>query len=390
MQEISLLIFRLLAVFLAAKAAGFIFSKLRLPVVVAELLVGMLAGFFGFINFQNGSFALTYEFIAEVAVILLLFSVGLETKITEMIKVGWTSFWVALAGVVFPFAMGYIYMRVSGHNDMSSLFMGAVMVATSVGITARVLKDLKFLSADVSKIILGAAVIDDILGLMVLSVLSGIAAKGSASLMSAGVTLLIILTYVGIFTFGGVKLSKTYGRQIDRFGLDNGPVIFAAGICFAYALSANAVGLAPIVGAFMAGVVLAELESIKEVRKKIDDINSLVVPFFFIIMGAKVDLRVFAGPDILTAGVVITLLAYMGKIIGCALPVINKGMTKAVFVGIGMVPRGEVGIIIAAYALSAGIINKELYGIAIFMVLMTTLLPPLALPVLIDIIKREK
>lgn len=389
MGDVAALIFKLLVVFLAAKAAGFVFSKLRLPVVVGELLVGVAAGYFGLINLHDPKFTITYELIAEIAVILLLFSIGLETKITEMIEVGWDSFWVALLGVIFPFVMGYAYMRISGHGNLQSLFMGAVLVATSVGITARILKELNFISADVSRILLGAAVIDDILGLMVLSILSGVSAKGAASLVSIGATLLIIIAYVSIFTFGGVNLSKKYGHVIKKFNIDNAPVILAAFICFSYALVAGQVGLAPIVGAFMAGMVVAELESVGEIKRKIDDINNLVVVFFFVIMGAKVDLKVFGDMSIIGAGLIVTLIAFVGKMIGCAIPVLKKGMLKASFVGVGMTPRGEVGIIIAAYALNAGIIDSSLYGIAIFVVMLTTILPPFALVPIISKIKAK-
>jgi Kef-type K+ transport system membrane component KefB len=321
-------------------------------------------------------------------VILLLFSIGLETKMTEMIKVGWDSFWVALLGVILPFGMGYLYMKSTGSNDMSSLFMGAVMVATSVGITARVLKDLGYLSSDVSRIILGAAVIDDILGLMVLSVLTGINSKGAGSLITVGITLLIIVVFVAVFVLGGVSLTRKYGKFINKFKINNAVVIVSAIVCFSYALIANVVGLAPIVGAFMAGMVLAELETKEEVQKKLDDMNDLVVVFFFVIMGAKVDVRVFMDPAILTTGIVITLLAYAGKVIGCALPVLKKCFLKASFVGVGMTPRGEVGIIIAAYALSTGVIDNALYGVAIFMVLFTTIIPPLALGPMVKKIKN--
>jgi len=268
--------------------------------------------------------------------------------------------------------------------------MGAVMVATSVGITARILKDLKFLSHETSRIILGAAVIDDILGLIVLSILSGIASKGSINLASIGITLGIIIVFVIIFTVGGVQITKKYGYQIGKLRIRNAPLIVAAIVCFTFAMVANMIGLATIVGAFMAGLVLADKEEEFGLKKAIDVVDDLVVVFFFVIMGAKVDITAFMNPNLLIVGGIIAILAFIGKYMGCAVPVMGMGTKKASFIGMGMVPRGEVGIIIAAYALSHHIIDERLYGIAIFMVVITTFIPPFILEPMIKSIKRSE
>lgn len=385
------ILFQLLVVFLAAKAVGFIFGKLKQPVVVGELLTGVIMGPYAlnFLQLNDPHMHITFEVIAEVAVVILLFLIGLETKLSDMAKVGWKSFWVALAGVFFPFLFGYLYMKSTGTNDMRSLFMGAVMVATSVGITARILKELDFLSADVSRIILGAAVIDDILGLIVLSVLSGMAETHKISAGVIAVTLGVIIVFVLLFTLGGIQVNKKFGFHMGKLSLRNAPIIAAAIVCFTYAVVASKIGLAAIVGAFMAGVVLAERETEFEIREKIEVIDDLIGVFFFVIMGAKVNIHAFADPSVLTAGLVITVLAFAGKLIGCGLPVMNMGFKKASFVGMGMVPRGEVGIIIAAYALSKGVIDDRLYGVAIFMVLISTFLPPFFMNPMIKALKKN-
>jgi len=386
------ILFQLLMAFLTAKAVGFIFGKLKQPVVVGEILTGVILGPYvlNFLQLNDPHMHITFEVIAEVAVVILLFLIGLETKISDLTKVGWQSFWVAIAGVVAPFAMGYIYMKMLGTNDLRSLFMGAVMVATSVGITARILKELDFLNAEVSRIILGAAVIDDILGLIVLSILSGMAESNKISMGVILITLAVIIVFVLLFTLGGVYATKKYGYQIGKVKLRNAPIIAAAIVCFTYAMVASKIGLAAIVGAFMAGVVMSERESEFEIREKIELIDDLIGVFFFVIMGAKVNIMAFLEPSVLMTGIVITVLAFAGKYIGCALPVMKMGLKKASFVGMGMVPRGEVGIIIAAYALSKGVIDDRLYGVAIFMVLVTTFLPPFILEPMIHSLKKEK
>ncbi|HDQ26635.1 MAG TPA: cation:proton antiporter [bacterium] len=391
-EFVSMILFQLLLVFFTAKAVGYVFARFKQPVVVGELLTGVIMGPYvlNILQLNEPNMHLTFEVIAEAAVIVLLFLIGLETKISDMTKVGWRSFWVAAAGVFFPFLFGYLYMKYTGNNDLRSMFMGAVMVATSVGITARILKELDFLSADVSRIILGAAVIDDILGLVVLSVLSGAAESHKISAGVIAVTFGVIIVFVFLFTLGGVHVTKKYGYQIGKLKLRNAPIIAASVVCFTYAMVASKIGLAAIVGAFMAGVVMSERESEFKVKEKIEVIDDLIGVFFFTIMGAKVNIHAFMDPAVLGAGLALTLLAFGGKFIGCALPVMKMGVKKASFIGMGMVPRGEVGIIIAAYALSKGVIDDKLYGVAILMVLITTFVPPFFLQPMIKAMKKDK
>lgn len=388
---VSKIIFQLLIAFVAAKFVGFIFKKMKQPAVIGELLAGIILGPYvlNVLQLNDPSMHLTFEVIAEVAVILLLFSIGLETKLSDLTKVGVKAFWVAVGGVILPFVLGYIYMRLTGSNNIKSMFMGAIMVATSVGITARILKDLNFMSEEVSRVVLGAAVIDDILGLIVLSVVSGLAEKGSISLPAVIATILVIIIFLLLFTLGGVHFNKKFGYSIGTFKARNAPLIAGSVVCFTYAVVAVQIGLAAIVGAFMAGVVMAERESEYEIKQKLEIFEDVLVVFFFIIMGAKVNVMAFTEPVIIITGLVITVIAFAGKLIGCWLPVMNMGFKKASFIGMAMVPRGEVGIIIAAFALAKGIIDERFYGIAIFMVLLTTIIPPFVLEPMIKGMKKD-
>lgn len=388
---VSKIIFQLLIAFVVAKLVGYLFKKMKQPVVIGELLAGIILGPYvlNVLQLNEPAMHLTFEVIAEVAVILLLFSIGLETKLSDLTKVGLKAFLVAVGGVILPFVFGYLYMVFTGHNNIMSMFMGAIMVATSVGITARILKDLNFMSEEASRIVLGAAVIDDILGLIVLSVVSGLAEKGTISLPAIIITVLVIVVFLLLFTLGGVHFNKKYGYSIGNIKSRNAPLVAGSIVCFTYAVVAVQIGLAAIVGAFMAGVVMAERESEFEIKEKLEILEDILVVFFFIIMGAKVNVFAFTEPIIIFTGLVLTVLAFAGKLIGCSLPVINLGMRKASFVGMAMTPRGEVGIIIAAFALSKGIIDDKFYGIAIIMVLLTTLIPPFILEPMIRGLKKN-
>jgi Kef-type K+ transport system membrane component KefB len=279
-------------------------------------------------------------------------------------------------------------MKVTGHNGMASLFMGAVMTATSVGITARILKELDFLSADVSRIIIGAAVIDDILGLMILSAISSIQLNGGVQTASLLTSAIVIFIFVFVFTVGGAAAAKKFGNKISALNMRNAPLIVAVVVCFIYSIIANETGLAAIVGAFMAGMVFSGTKPGIEAQGKVEFINDLVSVFFFVIMGTKVDPHFFLERGIIIPGLIFTVLAFVGKFAGCGLPVLNYGIKKASFIGLAMVPRGEVGIIIAAFALGRGIIGEGLYAMAVFMVLFTSLIPPLFMEPMIKGIKK--
>jgi len=390
----------------SAKITGSLFEKLSLPAVLGELSVGVLLGNALFLTGWDGleflksppegvpadpyTAGAALKMLAEIGVILLLFEVGLESTVSGMLKVGTSSFIVAVLGVVVPIllGLGVGWGLLHDHPWQVWLFLGATLCATSVGITARVLKDLGRSQQRESQIILGAAVIDDVLGLIVLAVVSGIIQQGenfSASSLTG-----IVLYAVG-FLFGAILLGQHLLTKplfkLTRFLHGHGLLITTAlVICFTMAWLANLVGLAPIVGAFAAGLILEKVhyqdlaarEKI-ELEAAIHPLTAVFVPLFFVQMGIGVDLSSFTKPEVWLLAGAITVAAVIGKQV-CSLGVLEKGLDR-LSVGFGMIPRGEVGLIFAA--VGAGlvmngekVITPTLYSAIVVMVIVTTMLTP--------------
>jgi Kef-type K+ transport system membrane component KefB len=326
-----------------------------------------------------------YEVFAEVGVIILLFSIGLHIKVDDILKVGRTSSMVAILGVILPFFFGYLYTMTSAHNTVEAMFIGAAMVATSVGITARVFADLGILDSGVARVILGAAVIDDILGLLVLAVVTGI---GGGVISYLKITL-ITLEAAGFIFFLIIIGKRLVHRVAPTFGFfksKNAPFVLAVLFCLGLSAVASYIDLAAIVGAFMAGMVLAELNVEYKISVKFESLYDFLVPFFFVVMGTQVDLSIFTKFNLIGSALILTVFAIIGKLIGCGLGAFSLGWKEAVVVGVGMVPRGEVGMIVASIGLGMGVISTDLYSIVIFMVIATTLLTP---PILASLISKK-
>ncbi|MCJ7508269.1 MAG: cation:proton antiporter [candidate division Zixibacteria bacterium] len=373
----------LLIMFAAAKLFGEIFERLKLPAVVGEILAGVCLGPYFLHIITPTEF---YHVLAEIGVIILLFYVGLQTGIDEIIKVGKNSISVAVLGVVLPFILGYAYVLFSGHSTVEGMFIGAAMVATSVGITARVMADLNVLDKKVSKVILAAAVADDIIGMIVLAIVTGME-KGTLSYLNI---ILVILEAVGFVIFLmiiGHRVIKRVTPKVDSLKTRNAPFAFAIILCLALSVLAGYIKLAAIVGAFMAGMILSEFNIRFSLSSKMESLYDFLVPFFFVVMGANVDLTVFGKWEILGLALILTFLAVIGKLVGCSLGAINLGFKQATIIGVGMVPRGEVGMIIASIGLSLGTVSRDLYSVVIFMVVMTTILTP---PILRMLLSRWK
>jgi Kef-type K+ transport system membrane component KefB len=387
-EQTTRILFDLLIILAAAKVMGELFERLKQPVVIGEILAGVLLGpyVFGLIGPAHAETFHFYQILAEIGVIILLFTIGLHTKVDEMLSVGRTSTMVAVLGVVLPFFFGYLYTMTSEHTTVEAMFIGAAMVATSVGITARVFADLKILDTQVAKVIIGAAVIDDILGLLVLGVVTGVG-RGAISYLK--ITLLT-LEAAGFILFL-IILSKRLVCRVGPTGLScfklkNAPFALALLLCLGLSAVASYIHLAAIVGAFMAGMVLAELNMEYKFSVKFDSLYDFLVPFFFVVMGTQVDLSVFTKFNLIGAALILTVFAILGKLLGCGLGAFGMGFKQSAVVGVGMVPRGEVGMIVASIGLSMGIINTDLYSIVIFMVIATTLLTP---PVLAKLISKK-
>ncbi len=362
--------------FLAAQVLAYLFRRLNQPTVIGEVLAGVLVGpaLLGLVH--EGEIL---EFLAELGAIFLLFMVGLETRLKDILAVGKEAFWVAVLGVAFPFVGGYLYGLQIGFQTLPALFLGTALVATSVGITARVLQELGVLSRPYARIILGAAVIDDVLGLIVLAVVNGVAKTGQVEAGAIMELILLSVLFVGL----AVLLSPLVGRiPLERLPVGS-PLGFALALGVGMAALAAAIGLAPIVGAFLGGMLLSEVREKYRLEAPVFAIEGFLAPIFFAMVGVRLELSALLSPAMWVAGSVVTLIAILGKVLGGFLGALTQGVRSALTVGVGMAPRGEVGLIVAALGLAAGAVNEEEYAIVLFMVVLTTLFAPLALKPLI-------
>lgn len=386
-----------------AKLGGEVFERLGQSSVLGELLAGVLLGnliIFGFTRAEQLKTNATIAALAELGVIILLFEVGLESDLREMIEVGWSALLVALLGVVAPFLLGWVVSSyfLPDAGTLTHVFIGATLCATSVGITARVFRDLGKLATREARIILGAAVIDDVLGLLILAVVAGAiraaAVGGSLSAFDVGWIALKSIAFLIAAVAIGLLLIPRVLHGAGRLETRGVLLTLAITFCLFLSWAAVEVGLAPIVGAFAAGLILDEVHyQPKDGRPKRDlgdllqPVSTVLVPIFFVLMGLKVDLRLFARIDILGFAAVLTVAAIIGKQI-CALGVVERGVNRLA-IGLGMIPRGEVGLIFAgigaslmlpsASGVSEPVINGETFGAVVIMVIITTLITPLAL-----------
>jgi len=361
-----------------AKLLAEIFAWLRQPTVVGEILAGVLIGP-QVLHLVAPSE--TSHVLAELGVIFLLFNVGLETKPSSIFKVGRMALLVAVLGVVVPMACGYLLMMAWDGNKIEALFIGTAMVATSVGITARVLADMGLLDSTAARIILGAAVIDDILGLLVLAAVAS-AAKGSVNIAEIATTALLALGFVAAITFLGAPALTRAAPHFRRLRAGNESFVIAILLCFGLALAGTYIGVAAIIGAFLAGMALAEaVEGNHDVHQQVRGATEFLVPFFLVNIGMQLDLSVFTNRQSLLLALVMTLVAVLTKLVGCGLGAWGLGLRGAAQVGVGMVPRGEVGIVVAQIGLGVGVITESLFGAVLFMACATTLIaPPLIRP----------
>lgn len=358
----------------AAKLMAEVFERLRQPAVVGEILAGVLIGPYVLGWVQPNEITHT---LSEIGVILLLFSVGLETKPAAIIQVGKTATIVAVLGVVVPFGAGWGLMELRGSSDIESMFVGTAMVATSVGITARVLAGMGKLGATASRIILGAAVIDDILGLLVLAVVASMA-EGSTDLVKIGATAALSLGFVAAVA---LLLAPLVTRHVPRLGANIriAHAAFAGSIvlCLGLAVAASYIGVAAIIGAFLAGMAIAEVsEDNHELHSQIRGVTEFMVPFFLVNIGMQLNLTIFNDMSVVWLAVLVTVIAVATKVIGCGIGAWSLGTRGAMQVGVGMVPRGEVGIVVAQIGLGMGVISDSLFGVVLFMAVATTLIAP--------------
>ena len=405
----GIIILKLFILFLCARVAGEIFERLKQPVIIGELGVGILfgIGFFYDLLELDESFETILEVLAELGVIFLLFIIGLETKFSDLRRVGRLAFTVGILGVVFPLVLGIVLILAWIGDFLVALFVGAAMVATSIGITARVLRDMKVMKTQEARIIMGAAVIDDVLGMIVLTIVSGMAQASSGEGLHYYDLLIVIveaiLFVVLIMYFGdklirlltgdrvilGVRVTDKKKDQFLKIRQKEGAFLVALILCLGLSAVATVFfRLAAIIGAFLAGMMFAEVRERYRLIEKMEPINELLVPFFFIFIGLQVNLGVLVGNmNLVYLLVIITALAIVGKILGAFIGTEPLTKQSKMIIGVGMMPRGEVGIIVASVGLSLGIIGENYYAVIIFMSVITTLIAP---PILKSLFAKKK
>jgi Kef-type K+ transport system membrane component KefB len=414
-----------IAVLLVLAKLSSLVEKIGQPAVLGELLVGVLLGnlvLLGIDTFEPVKTDVLIQFLSELGVIILLFQIGLESDISAMRRVGLHAILVALVGVVAPFALGALVVGpwlFPGQSMNTYLFFGATLTATSVGITARVFQDMGVLKTKEAQIILGAAVIDDVIGLIILAVVSAVVTTGAVNVADVSwITAKAFLFLAGALIIGQYS-APTVSRWFSHINTGVGmKFTIAISFCFVLGYLAHAIGLAPIVGAFAAGLVLDEvtfkdydeLEVVPQVRRELDKaqpemrarvekvlehhakhhlqtlmtpVGHLLIPVFFVYTGMQVNLSALADLQTLWIALVVTFLAFVGKLVSGLV----AGPVRKWVVGWGMAPRGEVGLIFAIVGKQLGVIGDREYGVFVIMVMLTTLVTPV---VLASLLKRDK
>ncbi|HET7692649.1 MAG TPA: cation:proton antiporter [Gemmatimonadota bacterium] len=387
--DVARFFYILFVVLVAAKLAGELFERIGQPAVLGELVAGVVLGssMLGVVPVDPGDpYGSIVHVMAEIGVAILLFEIGLETDLREMFKVGSAAFMVAVVGVVLPFAFGYLfwwmYMNDAG---LVAIFVGATLTATSVGITARVLADIGKIHTSEARIIIGAAVIDDILGLLILATVEGLAETGQVSVTGVAKLFGVALGFLAAAMVVGLLTARPLFELVNRMRVRG--IIVTAALAFALLLAylADGVGLAPIVGAFAAGLILSRTNQFDAIVERIKPVADVFTPLFFVSVGAAVDVTILDPRDptnheILILGGALFVIAVLGKI-AAGFGVFWRKMNRLA-VGMGMVPRGEVGLIFAQLGLLAGILSRDVFSALLIMVMGTTLMTPPLLKIL--------
>jgi Kef-type K+ transport system membrane component KefB len=383
MEHLAQTLTQLFAVLLAAKIGDEIFKRLGQPTLVGEILGGVVVG-----PAVLGIYRVTpeTELFAEIGVVLLLFQVGVETRIGDLLRVGGTAAAVGVLGVLLPMGGGLALGSLLGYPIEVSVFIGAALTATSVGITARVLGELKALASRAGRVILGAAVIDDVLAMLILAFASGLAA-GNVSAGQLATLVGLAVAFIAIVLLLGTRLLRSRPSLLTDPEFAETPFLPGMILMLGLAALASVIGLAAIIGAFLAGMVVGESSERHALEEEVAPVAAFFTPFFFGYIGAQVDLAALADPATIGLVVGITVLAVVTKFAGAFAGALSLGRARAALVGWGMVPRGEVGIVVAGLGLAAGAISGQLYSVVVAMAVLTTLLVP---PLLTPLVQRTE
>lgn len=390
--EISHVFLILIAILLVGKLFGEAAERIGQPAVLGELLAGVILGgsVLGVIPAGNTQMGEVIHVFAEIGVSILLFEIGLETDLKEMFRIGKEAASVALVGVLLPFGLGFLYWYTTnpsigvqpGGIDfwVVAIFVGATLTATSVGITARVLSDLRKMHTAEARIIIGAAVIDDVLGIVILAVVAGLASGMAVGVLAIGKIFAFAVGFLVLAVVVGNRAAPYLFNVVDRMRVRG--VLLVTAVCFALLLAALAdlSGSAMIIGAFAAGIILSSTNQFDAVVERIEPVADVFTPIFFVVVGAPVNVWLFVpgsedfSGQVMTVGLILTVIAIIGKVVaGFAIrtPGINR-----IAIGVGMVPRGEVGLIFAAIGLQEGILSNAVYSAVLIMVILSTFLVP--------------
>lgn len=374
----------LFLLFVAAKVGEEVARRFGQPAVVGELLGGFLVGpsVIGLVNPGE-----TTAVLAEIGVVILLFSVGLEVRLDDLLSVGRPAILTALIAMILPIGAGLAIGLVIGEPLGTAAFIGLALAATSIGITSRVLAELGLLDRTFARVVLGAAVIDDILALILIGIVSG-AATGDLS----GSTILVAVAAVGLVGLGLAAARRARGLRREVFTwplFADTPLVPAFIVMFAVALVSSAIGLAAIIGAFVAGLIVAETEAQDELEEEMRPLGQIFTPFFFAATGAQLDLAALADPSTAILAIVLTVVGIITKAAGGLLGARSIGPWSAATVGFGMIPRGEVGIVVANLGLAGGLLSPGLFGAVLVAVVLTTVVAPYLLTWSIPRAERE-
>jgi Kef-type K+ transport system membrane component KefB len=379
MDHVAEILLQLFVLLLAAKIGDEVFKRLGQPTVIGEILAGVLVGpaLLGWYQINDET-----ALFAEIGVVLLLFQVGVETRFGEILRVGTIALAVGGLGVVLPFAGGFGVGLLFGYPLEVNIFLAAALVATSVGITSRVLGGLGALRTLAGRVILGAAIIDDVLAMLILAVATGLAA-GGVSVERIATLLVLAVAFIAIVLVGGTGILRRRRALLTDPEFAETPFLPGMIIMLGLAALAALIGLAAIIGAFLAGMVVGESSERSALEEEVAPVAAFFTPFFFGSIGAQVELAGLVEPQSLLLLGVVTVVAVLTKFAGALVGALRLGLARASLVGWGMVPRGEVGIVVAGLGLQLGAIQGPVYSVVVGMAVLTTLLVPPFLPWLV-------
>ncbi len=418
MEFVLQLLLTMAVLFVASRIGSIVVSRFGLPGLIGEIVMGIVIAnitigdwsLFSFLDItipgpgeelSEGSHVYTViRVFAELGVIFLLFTVGLETNVKDLLGSGKAALLAAILGVVLPFIAGLAIIMASDGEMSHALFMGAAMVATSVGITARIIKDMKLMDTREARIIIAAAVIDDVLGMIVLAIVKGVADSGEVSIVDiVSITLQAVVFVVAVILICKYLIPRIYNffQKKHDAAVNAGKVphssnklVLAIIVCLLMAAFAEYIGLAAIIGSFLAGMLFAEHAWEWDLERKMESITTFFISFFFLNVGFQVDISTLTDGYIIVLTLIIIAIALVTKFVGCGFgaKMGDKNLDKAGrnIIGVGMMPRGEVGIIVASIGLSSGAMSPDLYAVVVLMSVMTTIIAP---PILSKLFRKK-